>query len=312
MWSTSSFLSLFIALFLTSPSARAHCEDSAQSLFKKVIFYKTASDCHFLNDILKPINQAARYFSRQVDIALFVQDRGTNASFDNGQIIWLPKNLYAYDDNSNAFYARKKDLSPILLHEVGHAFLHKRLKAELGDEFGDLFLQLQNISDSTLESALANRKTSVSSLRVNSYLADTAEFKKYLKYVVGYAELYADTVSVLYFNDPDVMTRALQFSTHNSFDKPFIQARSFSQSHSYLNSQNALKVHTEFSFVRSYLGILLKKTYFRSQRVAILNALENAIIQQIQEEMSLEKLPELAFRNPNLVRKIEANLRAKN
>lgn len=308
MRSINSVLSLLIALLLTSTSAFANCDSVNKSLFKKVIFYKTANDCEFLSEILTPINQAARFFNKQVNLALFIQERGTNASFDNGQIVWLPKNLYAYDDKSNVYSASRKDLSPILLHEVGHAFLHERLKAEFGSEFEELFTQLQNISDNTLRDAEAKRKSSVSSLRVNSYLADTTEFKRYLKYIVGYAELYADTVSVLYFNDPDVMSNALQFSTYNSFDKPFIQARSFSQNHSFLNAHNALKVHTEFSFVRSYLGVLLKKTFFKSQRVAILKALENAIIEQIKEEMSLETFPDLAMRNTNLVRKIEAHL----
>jgi len=297
-------LLLLISALTQTSSALAKCDNLQQRLFSQIRFYQTAQDCSFLEEVLKPLEQVSDFFKNRLNLALFIQGRGTNASFDNGQIVWIPKKLYAYNDKQQIVYAKNTDLSAILLHEVGHAFLHERLKLEFGEEFGDLFSQLQHVSDITLKSSASGSRPSMSTRRIGQHISETSDFQKYLKHMVGYAELYADLVSVVYFNDPDIMYKSLDFATHTEFERKYIQARSFSRNHKAQKAAEAT-VHTEFSPVRSYLGLRMKQISSDCERVLLLEQLEDAIVEQMRQELVMTKLPELSIRNHNLIQKLK-------
>lgn len=301
--------SLFVLIFFftmgLSAFAKADCEDLNQNIFSRISFVKTEVDCQFLSDVMTPLMEVHDFFKRKTNLTLFIRERGINASFDNGKVIWLPKNLYAYNEDSLAMSASRNDLSPILLHEIGHSFLNDRLRPELHAEFGDLFQQLDTVSENTLKNTLSG-KPSMSSRRFGDHLSQTPDFRRYLKHVVGYAELYADAVSVIYFNDPDVMYGSLRFATHTAYERQFIQVRSFSQQHEVPTEESLITVHTEFAPVRSYIGRELHSVSKPQDRILLLQNLEDVITDQIKAELALPQLPSLAERNENLIQRLKA------
>jgi hypothetical protein len=299
---------LTILIFSTlSPPAFASCGQVAQDIFARHVFFKTTTDCEFLAEVLEPLQNVSKFFNRNLDLTLVIQERGNNASFDSSQIIWLPKNLYSYDQNSNAVYANRKDLSAILLHELGHALLNKRLEVDLRSEFGELFSQINDVSNKMLRILEFGHKPSMSALRIGDHISETTTFQKYLKYVVSYTELYADTVAVLYFNDPDIMYQSLEFATHSPLELPFIQGRSFSRHDPIPNSVWNENTHTQFTPVRRFIGRILNSPNLN--RMRLLKALEDALVDQIKEEIRLGDLPNMEIRNSNLIYKFAIRLR---
>lgn len=298
------FLKLTCFVLCFGQIAKADCKDLNQNLFSKISFIKTDVDCQFLEDVLNPLAGVYDFFKRKTNLTLFIRERGINASFDNGQVIWLPKNLYAYDEDNKTKSASREALAPILLHELGHSFLNERLQPELHVEFGDLFAQLALVSENTIKNTLSG-KPSMSSRRFGNHLSQTTEFQRYLKHVVGFSELYADAVSVIYFNDPEVMFRSLEFATHTAFERQFIEVRSFSRQHETPLLEELITVHTEFSPVRSHLGRELLKYPEPQDRLVLLRSLEDAIADQIKHELTLAVLPSLAERNEDLIRRLK-------
>lgn len=282
------FVSSLVFLFLANDAsaAAANCERRSNS-FENVIFLKTADDCELFSKLEQEVMAVQRFAVATPKLTLVIREENTNASFDNGRLIWLPKKLILTQEGKQSV-ARYDQLKVAFIHEYGHALLHERFKAELGIEFGSLLVQLDDLSLLAVSNLLLDER-SMALRRMGATIASSQDFAIYAKVITGLTELYADVVSVLAFSDGEAMSGAItpEHAKNQEFLPKNIRLRSFSHQHNIKDIDENRDPHTQYSLVRSFLGPLLMQLQTDDEKRQFLLKLEKVIIEAVKQQYLL-------------------------
>lgn len=283
-------LSIVVCLLATKTLARTSpsvaCEGQAVAPLREVIFYKTSEDCTLFRRLNQVLTNLTERLSPGPTVSLILRDKATNASFDNGHIIWLPKTLYARSGPDQEHAATPSQLATVLVHEYGHALLKVRLEQEFQEDFGGLFWELADISSESLE----NIRMGISSRGIQArgnHVAATEEFQIFFKHYPAYSELYADLVAILYFDDPSAMSSAMNFAAHGSF-RNSVTLRDFGRENSLEEIVASNDPHTALSLARSHLGRWVRTKRSWEEKKQLLKAVEDIIVDNLRKDIYSE------------------------
>lgn len=302
------FSRLLVTVTLSFPllaSGQSPCQLPPEGPVTRVLF-KSAENCAFAEDLAHLLTQLRQQIPQAPPVSLVISAESTNASFDNGHIIWLPQVLVSADPYGNKQTSQPSQLLQVVVHEYGHAILNVALKKHFTKELGNLYEAFEAISTEA-EQNLIEKITSRGVRQRGGELAQTEEFKLYFQHIPAYSELYADTLTVYAFDDLAAMKKALSFARQNKKKSLQIQLRDFTQDHSLEEIEKSHAVHSHLSLVRSYIGKKWKTLNSDGKR-RLLFSLENAIIRALQENLKRTAPPSLQEMNQQLIRLMENEL----
>ncbi len=288
-------LFVFASILISSQVSLAHpCALPRQGPVANILF-RAGVNCALAEELANTLADLAQSYPLAAPkVTLSIGDKATNASFDNGHIIWIPQTLYFADASGRTQNARPEQFSAVVVHEYGHAVLNVALKKAFDEDLGSLFDSFQELSTEAEENILL--KISPRGFRnKGSKVANTDEFQVYNRNIPAYSELFADALAVFYFNDPSVMKNALAFAKISPDKSLQVKLRDFAVSHSLDSLKETNDVHTKLSLVRSHLGTqMLGKTLY--ERRQLLEKLQAAILKSLAldlrraETLSIEQL----------------------
>lgn len=280
----SKFARLLIAATLSIPVlTRAEtCQLPTGGPVTRVLF-KSSENCAFAEDLAQALANLSRHFPQAPPVTLIIGEEATNASFDNGHIIWLPQVLISTDQNGQIQKSQRSQLLQVVVHEYGHALLNIALKRNFATEWGALYDSFASLSTEA-EQNILEKITPRGIRRRGGELAQTEEFQLYYKNIPAYSELYSDTLTVFAFNDLSAMKKALHFARQNERKALQIQLRDFANDHRLEDVEKANDPHSRLSLVRSYLGKKWKTLNLEGKR-QLLFALEDAIVRALKADL---------------------------
>lgn len=280
----SKFARLLIAAALSIP-ALTHaeaCQLPPGGPVTRVLF-KSSENCTFAEDLAQALANLSRHFPQAPSVTLIIGEEATNASFDNGHIIWLPQVLISTDQNGQIQKSQRSQLLQVVVHEYGHALLNIALKRNFATEWGALYDSFASLSTEA-EQNILEKITPRGIRRRGGELAQTEEFQLYYKNIPAYSELYSDTLTVFAFDDLSAMKKALHFARQNERKALQIQLRDFAMDHRLEDVEKANDPHSRLSLVRSYLGKKWKTLNLEGKR-QLLFALEDAIVRALKADL---------------------------
>ncbi|GEM_PF-3772939 len=282
MFKKSLFIVGLALIWSSGGQAAQECRIEGDGPVKDVLFTAQVN-CHLAEILAKTLQKAALFSPRQPDISLIIGDKAGNASFDNGSVIRIPQFMFFTDRAGNTFPASSDQLEKVVVHEYGHAVLKELWKREFAQEFATLFADLESLSSIVVE----NTKKKISGRGVRQrgqQLAMSEAYSLFYKTLPAYSELYADTLTVLYFAESGAMFQALHFA-HLSEEKSLgVELRDFSKQHDLRSIEKTNDAHTRLSLVRSYLGRMMQNLD-KEGRQALLARVEQAITLAAREEL---------------------------
>lgn len=264
------------------------CAGQAIAPLREVIFYKTSEDCTLFRRLNRVLTNLTERLTPGPTVSLILRDKATNASFDNGHIIWLPKALYARSGPDQEHVATPSQLATVLVHEYGHALLKVRLEQEFHQDFNGLFWELADISAESLE----NIRLGISSRGIQArgnHLAGTEEFQIFFKHYPAYSELYADLVAILYFDDPSAMSSAMNFAAHGRFQSS-VTLRDFGRENTMEEIITSNDPHTALSLARSHLGKWVRTKRSWEEKKQLLKTVEDIIVENLRKDLQEEEI----------------------
>ncbi len=283
------FLFSSLALMILANQASAAAANCARhsASFENVIFLKTEKDCELFSKLEQEVVAVQRFAVGTPKLTLVIREENTNASFDNGRLIWLPKKLILTQGGRQSV-ASYDQLKVAFIHEYGHALLHERFKAELGSEFGSLLAQLDDLSLLAVSNLLLDER-SMALRRMGAAIAASQDFEIYAKIITGLTELYADVITVLAFSDGEAMSGAItpEHAKDSESLPKNIRMRSFVHQHSIGDIEENKDAHTQYSLVRSFLGPQLLKLKTDAEKRQFLLKLEEVIIEATKQQYLL-------------------------
>lgn len=291
-------------LTLTSLSAQAQdtssCLLPASGPVQKLIFVAnpTPAACQLAQDLADTLTSVSRTFQMSPKVTLVIGEQAGNASFDNGHIIRIPQRLLFADSLGNQYQANTDQLKAVVVHEYGHAILKEIWAQDFHEEFGELFANLEEISE-LAETNLELKISSRAVRQMSSQLANSDAYGLYFRTLPAYSELYADALAVLFFNDPSAMYKALYYPQIPPSKEVFVGPRDFAKDHSADDLHAHPDEHTKLSLVRSVIGKHMSADI--EQKRLLLKRLERAITLSIREELYSETPPSLEEANRRLL-----------
>lgn len=282
MFKKSLFIAGLAFIWSSGGQAAQECRLEGDGPVKEVLFTAQVN-CHLAEILAKTLQKTAEFSPRKPEVTLIIGDKAGNASFDNGSVIRIPQFMFFTDSQGNTFPASNDQLEKVVVHEYGHAVLKELWMHEFAQEFAELFEELEILSDLAVE----NTKNKISGRGVRQrgqLLATTEAYSLFYKYLPAYSELYADALTVLYFNDTNAMFEALHFARLSEEKALNVELRNFSKQHDLRDVEKVKDAHTRLSLVRSYLGRMMQNLN-QEGRQALLARLEQAITLAAREEL---------------------------
>lgn len=296
----SFFLSLLTFSALVSEAQDSSCQLPTSGPVQNLIFVAKPSEasCQLAQDLAQTLSDVGRTFAMSPSVTLVIGEQAGNASFDNGHIIRIPQRLVFSDSQGNQYQADTEQLKAVVVHEYGHAILKEIWAQDFREEFGELFAGLEEVSqiaETNLELKISSRAVR----QMSAQLANSEAYGLYFKTLPAYSELYADTLAVLFFNDPSVMYKALHYPQIPANKEVFVGPRDFAKDHSAEQLHAHPDEHTKLSLVRSFIGKHMNADL--DQKRSLLKRLGRAITLSIREDLASEKSSSLEETNARLL-----------
>lgn len=299
---TLKLLSLLMTLAFSSLAWSSDCELPSGGPVTRVLF-KGAKDCVFAQSLAHKLLEVSQHFPESPKVTLVIGERSTNASFDNGHIIWLPRHLISVDPSGQEHIAETEQLLKVVVHEYGHALLNVTLKKHFTEEFSELYEGFASLSADAESNII--EKISPRGIRTRGgELAQTEAFQLYYKNIPAFSELYADALTVFAFDDTAAMKQALHFARQDARKSAQVRLRDFSIEHSLEEINNSNDDHTRLSLVRSYLGRVWQKKSALEKR-ELLEKLRAAIVVSLRENLHQSKMRSNGDRNMQVISHLE-------
>jgi len=268
-------------------------------------------DCDFLLSIEDLIFSVHQFSEDALPINIVLQPKASNAGFDGGTIVELPKNLVFYNQWGQEYSSYAVTNYTVFAHEYGHALFEKKLENELmnlypnevsyilvSKELSNLrLLSLENEEDVKLKDDYKQK---------NEELYSNQDFIRFAKMTTAYSELYGDVVAVFYNNSKNSMLEALYFDEMKTREFQMIQTRSFDTEFKPAHEVFMTEEHGYFAYTRNYIGKNLWPKNETEKR-KYLKIISDAIIGEVKNLLSQKKaIPEFKTANANLIKALKA------
>lgn len=264
------------------------------------VLFTGSQNCPFALVMAQTLLDVTQTFQKGPPVTLVIGDKARNASFDTGHIIRIPQRLVFADKEGDDFQAEDRQLLTVVVHEYGHAILKEVWKKEFADTFGEMFADLEDLSNNA-ERNLTEKISSRGMRKRSEEIASQPAYRLYFLTLPAYSELYADALAVYYFNDPSVMYKALYFPSMPADKARLVVPRDFARQHSLEDLTSAKDEHTKLSLVRSFLGAGYQALSNEEKRTR-LDKLEKAITRSIHIDLQRKTAPDIAEMNQRLIR----------
>ena len=221
-----------------------------------------ADEKDFNDSISRVVNGIDSYGLAPIKINIVITPSGDNASFDYGNIIYIPRSMQFFNDyGTDAVYKTTMDIISVFAHEYGHSVfdahlgiampLHLQLK-KIKAEISDLSIKALRspLTDDEIKKIQAEISVKELSIRNNK------GFIKLIFLTMPYAELFADTIAVYNMDSKGAIYESLynpNVPFYKKTEREYVSARDFGQAHD-LESWTMDEDHVLFSPLRSVIG----------------------------------------------------------
>lgn len=298
--------------------SQIQCDTNNQNSMLQENFQKGSTpfvNCSDLEEFDSVITKASLLVDHAPKISLFIEKEHDNASFDMGEIIYLPMRLYFSNNWGQRYYSYASHRNTILAHEYGHALFSNKLGQE---EFFRRIKSLSNaISQKQIEIQKANsqgintEELQVELEKLNDERLSNKDDLKLINTLSPFHELYADLIAVFSQKNKRAMVNALYYDEMSDQSFNLILARDFDSNQLDLTNPYQYffkEEHGVYAPVRRLIG----EKYWTldlSEQKRILNALYTAIINQVLEVMDFDHdFYDPITTNNDLIEKFEAQL----
>lgn len=283
--------------------------DLPTKALEKVLFLRMQADCDFARETTAILQRIEGFTPRLPRVSLVIREKSTNASFDNGVLIWMPKVFEIPQKDGSVAYATTQGLQTALAHEYGHAILNEAIKEHLDVEWGSVFSSLMDISLISYDNLVANQ-SSMAIRRAGGQLGANEEFMSMMALMPSYSELYADVVAIFAnAGNLKAMQQAIYLEEGGGH-----RHRDFSSMPSSAAIAAEKDPHTSLSMTRYYLGTIIPQMQTDEQKRSFLLLLEAAIVESLKEDylnpfdLNKARVEVVERLNQRLIQKIQGKL----
>lgn len=242
-------LSFLFALILAPAFAAPTSVCSGVGGVVTEVRFQADLNCDLARELSDIFNGMAQRFGEAPSVRLLVGVSSDNASFDNGSVVQVPVQLVFSGTYGREHSVPAASLYAAAAHEYGHAIFHEKVRRHF-PQYKDLFAGLAEISDLKWRA-----EQSVESLRARySELMENESYQSFMRHLTAYAEFYADTVTVFYFNDKSAMFKALYYGAMTDFQYQYVRMRDFDSEVSVQWEHLLYEDHAKLAYARSYVG----------------------------------------------------------
>lgn len=267
-------------------------------------------DCDFLVSVEKVISTVQEFSEDALPINIVLESKATNAGYDGGTIVQLPKNLVFLNQWGQEYSSYAASNYIVFAHEYGHALFQKKVEKELLKLFPEqvnailAYKELSKLRVLSLENAEDTKLKDEYKLK-NEELYKNKEFIRFAQLTTAYSELYGDVVAAYYDNSKNAMLEALYFDEMKTREYQMIQTRSFDTEFSQVHEVFMTEEHGYFAFTRNYIGKNLWPANEIEKR-KYLAIIGDAIVGEVKNLLKQKKsLPDFKTANASLIKALK-------
>lgn len=274
---------------------RITCSETTNSLIKNIFQTQKGNylNCQKIEDFLDTIEKVSRLTPVSPEINLFIGRESNNASFDMGNIIYVPLRLNFPNQWGTVFYGDYYANQTILAHEYGHAVLSKLLEKEVFfQSFKAISIQISQIQiqiQELFEKGDPDKKIPLYSQRLQDLQEQRLNDKESLRasrLLSPYHELFADLVTVLAYNDKSSILNALYYNEMSDQSYQMLLFRNFEGDEVNMNSPFVHEEHGMFAPIRRFIGNQLWPNNDEEKKTLI-QQLYKAIVIEMRKNLAL-------------------------
>ncbi len=320
------FKFLFICFIALQTLASIQCDHSKSKLITSEFYLKPPAqmgsiNCNLVEKTHLLVDDISSIFGESPEIYLFLDESSYAASFDQGHILNVPQRFFRKSKKGKLHIKSGDKILPIIAHEYGHAIFTKKLsdnlpllkpiifrRAQISSKLRDVKQILEDVKNPNLTGQ--QRKLRLAQVQVKS--KEISEIKKtfqsreivqkVIKVIGPYHELFADIVSVYYYDDLEIMKETLSHPEYSESENNLVLRRSFS-SHEHEIDENDL--HGILGAVRSHIGQYYMPSN-NNEKKLFLNTIFSAIKSEIRFQLNPLNSPLSSEKlNSRLINKID-------
>jgi hypothetical protein len=286
------------------------CELSDDSVIERS--FKTQSgnylSCHNISSFDDTLSRVAELVDNAPKVALFIQNRHNNASFDMGRIIRIPIQLEFSGKYGTTYSGNYMGVHTVLAHEYGHAIFSQKIKGY------DFYKNIQKLSyqSSSYELAIqdAYAKGNPGNIvdfyhKQKKHLFEKRKndpyFQKVAKLSTPYNELFSDVVAVVAKNDKRAVMMALYYDEMSDQQYQIVQGRSFEVNSLDNFGPHMSLAHTKLAATRQFIG---KNLWPENDKQAseLINTVFDAIVIELQKDLESNDERSTVEKNKSLIK----------
>lgn len=224
-----------------------------QRIISEYIFRGRNKDCEFVRSLEQTFQGIQKHWGLELPpVRVILVDEGDNASFDEGNVIQVPLRLFSMGEYGKVNYKLKMDSLAVAAHEYGH-FVFNELWLRRDPSQRAMSTLLMRASDALVLSAKGRashtewRRSYEAATESEAYLRTRAE-------LTPYTELFADVIAVSYFDNKELIFKALYFPSMRDAEFQRVYLRSFAREQSQISEMDLFEAHSRLALVRSWIG----------------------------------------------------------
>lgn len=222
----------------------------------------TAEEPDFNKDIAGVAKSIDAWKLADVKINAIITPNGDNASFDYGNIVYIPRSMqFSNEWGADTVYKSTVDILAVFAHEYGHSVFDNHLgKAiPLHNELKKIKAEISDLGIKSIRSPLNDDQLKEIAAQIKAKEKSITDNKKFLDVMwltMPYGELFADTVAVFETQNKAAIFNAL-FNPNiprfrnSSYD--YVASRDFGVPHD-INTWSIDEEHALFAPLRSVIG----------------------------------------------------------
>lgn len=287
--------SLFSLSALCTVHKKMDCDISANSPLRSAYLAEEGEyvSCAELKQYERILKKVKLFLSDAPPVILSIKRSDSNASFDMGQVIHIPRRLEFNGKYGESYQSSFVAIDSILAHEYGHAVFNERLKDQ--DFYKDLYTITKKMSrlELLINTFIGDRAILYGHKQEHDKLLnvfrDSQKLTSTRRVVNAYNELFSDVVAVYAFNNKSAITSALYYEEMTDQGFELVLARSFESNSITSSNVVTTEAHALFSETRQFIGRWLWPSNNKEKSKNI-DKIFKVIAEEIEARLSLENL----------------------